>query len=72
MEVIIDMLSLATGTVLAMLNSMRDNGKFLVEDHCFPEFAPQMPAPPLDLDRFVLLMSGLGLGEDRGESLQGT
>lgn len=66
------MFSLATGMVLAVLGSMRHDGKFLMEDHCFLGFSHQMPAPPLELDRFVLLMSGLGLGEGRGESLQGT
>ncbi|ELK38020.1 DNA polymerase delta subunit 2 [Myotis davidii] len=69
LEVTIDMFSLATGMLLTVLGSMRDDGKFLVEEHCFPGLAHQMPAPPLDLDRFVLLMSGLGLGEGRGESL---
>lgn len=72
LEVIIDMFSLGTGMLLTVLGSLRDDGKFLVEDHCFPGLAHQMLAPPLDLDRFVLLMSGLGLGEGRGESLQAT
>ncbi|XP_007524536.1 DNA polymerase delta subunit 2 isoform X1 [Erinaceus europaeus] len=63
---------LVTGTVLAVLGSVRDDGKFLVEDHCFAELAPQKPAPTLDSDRFVLLVSGLGLGGGGGESLLGT
>lgn len=42
---------LLPGTVLAVLGSVRDDGKFLVEDHCFAGLAPQTPAPPLDLDR---------------------
>lgn len=68
----IDASKLVTGTVLAVLGSARDSGKFLVEDHCFAELAPQKPAPPLDTDRFVLLVSGLGLGGGGGESLLGT
>eukprot|EP00071_Canis_lupus_P053095 XP_539802.3 DNA polymerase delta subunit 2 isoform X1 [Canis lupus familiaris] len=68
----IDASKLVTGTVLAVLGSVRDSGKFLVEDHCFAELAPQKPAPTLDTDRFVLLVSGLGLGGGGGESLLGT
>ncbi|XP_074168235.1 DNA polymerase delta subunit 2 isoform X2 [Rhinolophus sinicus] len=68
----IDVSKLVTGTVLAVLGSAGDDGRFLVEDHCFAGLAPQMPAPPLDLDRFVLLVSGLGLGSGGGESLLGT
>ncbi|XP_015423705.1 PREDICTED: DNA polymerase delta subunit 2 isoform X2 [Myotis davidii] len=72
LEGTIDVSRLVTGTVLAVLGSVRDDGKFLVEDHCFAGLAPQTPAPPLDLDRFVLLVSGLGLGGGGGESLLGT
>ncbi|KAK2100302.1 DNA polymerase delta subunit 2 [Saguinus oedipus] len=61
-----------TLTVLAVFGSVRDNGKFLVEDHCFADLAPQKPAPPLDTDRFVLLVSSLGLGGGGGKSLLGT
>ncbi|XP_016003334.2 DNA polymerase delta subunit 2 isoform X2 [Rousettus aegyptiacus] len=68
----INVSKLVTGTVLAVLGSVRDDGKFAVEDHCFAELAPQMLAPPLDQDRFVLLVSGLGLGGGGGESLLGT
>uniref|UniRef100_A0A8V8TN07 DNA polymerase delta subunit 2 n=1 Tax=Homo sapiens TaxID=9606 RepID=A0A8V8TN07_HUMAN len=68
----IDVSKLVTGTVLAVFGSVRDDGKFLVEDYCFADLAPQKPAPPLDTDRFVLLVSGLGLGGGGGESLLGT
>ncbi|KAM7120856.1 DNA polymerase delta subunit 2 isoform 2-T4 [Molossus nigricans] len=72
LEGTIDVSKLVTGTVLAVLGSVGDDGKFSVEDHCFAGPAPQTPAPPLDLDRFVLLVSGLGLGGGGGESLLGT
>ncbi|CAK6434812.1 unnamed protein product [Pipistrellus nathusii] len=72
LEGTIDVSRLVTGTVLAVLGSVRDDGKFLVEDHCFAGLAPQAPPPPLDMDRFVLLVSGLGLGGGGGESLLGT
>lgn len=42
---------LPPGTVLAVLGSVGDDGKFSVEDHCFAGPAPQTPAPPLDSDR---------------------
>ncbi|KAM5303160.1 DNA polymerase delta subunit 2 isoform 3-T5 [Glossophaga mutica] len=72
LEGTIDVSKLVTGTVLAVLGAVGDDGKFLVEDHCFAGLASQAPAPPLDLDRFVLLVSGLGLGGGGGESLLGT
>ncbi|EPY88193.1 hypothetical protein CB1_000193020 [Camelus ferus] len=72
LEGTIDVSKLVTGTVLAVLGSTGDDGKFLVEDHCFAGLAPQKPPWPLDTDRFVLLVSGLGLGGGGGESLLGT
>ncbi|XP_063090498.1 DNA polymerase delta subunit 2 isoform X2 [Cavia porcellus] len=68
----IDVSRLVTGTVLAVCGFVQDDGKFLVEDHCFADLGPQEPAPCLDTDRFVLLVSGLGLGGGGGESLLGT
>nr|KAF6470122.1 DNA polymerase delta 2, accessory subunit [Molossus molossus] len=50
LEGTIDVSKLVTGTVLAVLGSVGDDGKFSVEDHCFAGPAPQTPAPPLDLD----------------------
>ncbi|XP_064146343.1 DNA polymerase delta subunit 2 isoform X3 [Loxodonta africana] len=76
LEGTIEVQKLVTGTVLAVLGSVRDDGKFLVQDHCFADLAPQKPVVPLDTDsfscRFVLLVSGLGLGGGGGESLLGT
>ncbi|XP_006832317.1 PREDICTED: DNA polymerase delta subunit 2 [Chrysochloris asiatica] len=64
--------TLVTGTVMAVFGSVREDGKFLVQDHCFADLAPQKPVAPLDADRFVLLVSGLGLGGGGGESLLST
>ncbi|XP_036846871.1 DNA polymerase delta subunit 2 isoform X3 [Manis javanica] len=72
LEGTIDVSQLVTGTVLAVLGSVREDGKFQVEDHCFAGLALQQPTPALDTDRFVLLVSGLGLGSGGGESLLGT
>uniref|UniRef100_A0A8C5W6S6 DNA polymerase delta subunit 2 n=1 Tax=Microcebus murinus TaxID=30608 RepID=A0A8C5W6S6_MICMU len=62
----IDVSKLVTGMVLVVFGSVKDEGKFLVEGHCFADLAPQKPY------RFVLLVSGLGLGGGGGKSLLGT
>nr|XP_020659234.1 DNA polymerase delta subunit 2 [Pogona vitticeps]XP_020659235.1 DNA polymerase delta subunit 2 [Pogona vitticeps]XP_020659236.1 DNA polymerase delta subunit 2 [Pogona vitticeps] len=62
---------LVTGTILAVYGSERDDGKFLVEDHCFADMPTQLPMMGPGTDRFVLLVSGLGLGGKSGESLLG-
>ncbi|XP_074144581.1 DNA polymerase delta subunit 2 [Sminthopsis crassicaudata] len=72
LEGTIDVSRLVTGIVLAVLGSVQDDGKFLVEDHCFADLPPQNPMTVPDTDRFVLLVSGLGLGGCSGESLLGT
>ncbi|KAF3823335.1 hypothetical protein GH733_010771 [Mirounga leonina] len=53
--------SWSQGQSWPMLDSVRDSGKFLVEDLCFAKLAPEKPASHLGTDRFVLLVSGLGL-----------
>ncbi|KAJ7305101.1 hypothetical protein JRQ81_010941 [Phrynocephalus forsythii] len=63
---------LVTGTILAVCGSEKDDGKFLVEDHCFADMPTQLPMMGPSTDRFVLLVSGLGLGGKSGESLLGT
>ncbi|KAH0623210.1 hypothetical protein JD844_031274 [Phrynosoma platyrhinos] len=62
---------LVTGTILAVYGSEKDDGKFLVEDHCFADMPTQLPMMGPSMDRFVLLVSGLGLGGKSGESLLG-
>ncbi|NXS55570.1 DPOD2 polymerase, partial [Brachypteracias leptosomus] len=63
---------LVTGTILALYGSEQDDGKFLVEDHCFADLPPALPWRGPSSDQFVLLVSGLGLGSGSGESLLGT
>ncbi|KAM6178043.1 DNA polymerase delta subunit 2 [Rhynchocyon petersi] len=76
LEGAIDVAKLVTGTILAVFGCGRDDGKFLVRDHCFADLPPQEPMASLDTDsfscRFVLLVSGLGLDGGGGESLLGT
>ncbi|NWS78858.1 DPOD2 polymerase, partial [Crotophaga sulcirostris] len=60
------------GTILAVYGSEQDDGKFLVEDHCFANLPQPLPWQGPSSDRFVLLVSGLGLGSGSGESLLST
>ncbi|XP_054854421.1 DNA polymerase delta subunit 2 [Eublepharis macularius] len=62
---------LVTGTILAVYGSEKEDGKFLVEDFCFADMPTQLPMMGPSTDRFVLLVSGLGLGGKSGESLLG-
>ncbi|XP_034995044.1 DNA polymerase delta subunit 2 [Zootoca vivipara] len=62
---------LVTGTILAVYGSETDDGRFLVENHCFADMPTQLPMMGPSTDRFVLLVSGLGLGGKSGESLLG-
>uniref|UniRef100_A0A8D0HR76 DNA polymerase delta subunit 2 n=1 Tax=Sphenodon punctatus TaxID=8508 RepID=A0A8D0HR76_SPHPU len=65
----IDIQKLVTGTIVVVCGSEKDNGKFLVEDYYFADLPPQLPMMGPSVDRFVLLVSGLGLGGGSGESL---
>ncbi|XP_006275080.1 DNA polymerase delta subunit 2 [Alligator mississippiensis] len=69
LEGTIDVQKLVTGTILAIYGSEKDNGKFLVEDHCFADLPRQLPMRGPSTNHFVLLVSGLGLGSGSGESL---
>lgn len=72
LEGAIEVQQLVTGTILAVYGCEQDDGKFLVEDHCFANLPPSLPWKGPSADRFVLLVSGLGLGSGSGESLLGT
>ncbi|XP_072913398.1 DNA polymerase delta subunit 2 [Hemitrygon akajei] len=67
----IDIQKFVTGAVVALLGAEQDDGKFLVEDLCTSDIPPQQPVPPSDTDRYVLLVSGLGLGGKNADSLLG-
>nr|XP_056715936.1 DNA polymerase delta subunit 2 [Euleptes europaea] len=71
LEGAIEIDKLVTGTILAVYGSEREDGKFLVEDYCFADIPTQLPMMGPSTDRFVLLVSGLGLGGKSGESLLG-
>ncbi|KAK1189001.1 DPOD2 polymerase, partial [Pygoscelis papua] len=69
LEGAVEVQRLVTGTILAVYGSEQDDGKFLVEDHCFASLPRPLPWKGPSSDRFVLLVSGLGLGSGSGESL---
>ncbi|KAM6289071.1 LOW QUALITY PROTEIN: DNA polymerase delta subunit 2 [Aegotheles albertisi] len=72
LEGAVEVQRLVTGTVFAVYGSEQDGGKFLVEDHCFSSLPPPLPWEGPSSDRFVLLVSGLGLGSGSGEALLST
>ncbi|XP_017272726.1 DNA polymerase delta subunit 2 [Kryptolebias marmoratus] len=60
-----------TGSVVAIYGAEKNDGKFTVEDFCMADLPPQTPRPALGSDRFVLLASGLGLGNSHADSMLG-
>ncbi|KFO98449.1 DNA polymerase delta subunit 2, partial [Calypte anna] len=72
LEGAVEVQRLVTGTVFAVYGSEQDDGTFLVEDHCFASLPPALPWKGPSSDRFVLLVSGLGLGSGSGEALLST
>ncbi|XP_064328618.1 DNA polymerase delta subunit 2 [Phalacrocorax carbo] len=72
LEGAVEVQRLVTGTIFAVYGSEQDDGKFLVEDHCFANLPQSLPWKGPTLDQFVLLASGLGLGSGSGESLLST
>ncbi|KFQ32111.1 DNA polymerase delta subunit 2, partial [Mesitornis unicolor] len=72
LEGAVEVQRLVTGTILAVYGCEQDDGKFLVQDHCFAGLPPPLPWKGPSSDRFVLLVSGLGLGSGSGEALLST
>nr|XP_030145971.3 DNA polymerase delta subunit 2 [Taeniopygia guttata] len=72
LEGAIDVQRLVTGTIVAVYGCEQDDGRFLVEDHCFADLPPPLPWSGPSSDRYVLLASGLGLGSVSGEALLST
>ncbi|GAB1606272.1 DNA polymerase delta subunit 2-like [Argonauta hians] len=60
----IDVHKCCTGFVIAVYgHEPEDNrGKFQVEDFCVQDLPPQIPRSPIDQDRYVAILSGLGIG----------
>ncbi|XP_038064247.1 DNA polymerase delta subunit 2-like [Patiria miniata] len=60
----VDVQKAITGVVVAVSGHERDDGKFEVDDFCMADLPVQLPPKQLDEDRYVVLVSGLGLGEE--------
>ncbi|XP_013789110.1 DNA polymerase delta subunit 2-like, partial [Limulus polyphemus] len=56
--------SLVTGIIAAVLGEEEEGGKFRVEDLCFSSMPEQIQRPLLEENKFVLLVSGLGLTQN--------
>ncbi|XP_055931815.1 DNA polymerase delta subunit 2-like [Argiope bruennichi] len=53
-----------TGINIAVLGYTEENGKFFVEDYCYSCVDEPDILPSLSTDKYVLLISGLGLGTE--------
>ncbi|XP_064792879.1 DNA polymerase delta subunit 2 [Oncorhynchus masou masou] len=65
----IDVDKFVTGSVIAIYGAEKNDGKFTVDDFCTADLPPQAPRTTLSSDRFVLLLSGLGLGGSHADSM---
>lgn len=61
---------LVTGVVMAVKGVAAPGGDFQVNAFCFADMAPQAPQPSLNEDKYVALVSGLGVGDDAGDPLK--
>ncbi|XP_071796938.1 DNA polymerase delta subunit 2-like isoform X1 [Asterias amurensis] len=59
----IDVQKAVTGVVIVVYGHERDDGKFQVKDFCTADLPVQIPRTNLDQDRYIVLVSGLGVGE---------
>ncbi|DBA76745.1 TPA: hypothetical protein ACH3X2_008775 [Trebouxia sp. C0005] len=61
---------LVTGVVMAVKGVAAPGGDFQVNAFCFANMAPQAPLPSLSEDKYVALVSGLGVGDDAADPLK--
>ncbi|DBA81928.1 hypothetical protein WJX77_005299 [Trebouxia sp. C0004] len=61
---------LVTGVVMAVKGVAAPGGDFQVNAFCFADMAPQAPLPSLSEDKYVALVSGLGVGDDAADPLK--
>lgn len=64
----IDVHNHVTGVPVAVLGCVREDGRFEVEDVCYAGLPKQIRRPTLGSDKYLVLVSGLGLAE-KAESL---
>ncbi|KAK7593036.1 hypothetical protein V9T40_007788 [Parthenolecanium corni] len=69
---VLDVHSVVTGCVVAVLGKLQPNGVFMVEDYCWPEAEPIAKSlPALTQDKFLVLISGIELATNKNNlSLQ--
>ncbi|KAL3142785.1 hypothetical protein ABBQ38_003084 [Trebouxia sp. C0009 RCD-2024] len=61
---------LVTGVVMAVKGVAAPGGDFQVNAFCFASMAAQAPQSSLSEDKYVALVSGLGLGDDAADPLK--
>lgn len=59
--------SCVAGVLAAVKGSVLENGEFDVKEVCFAGMAPQVPFPKQTEDKYVALVSGLGIGGTGGD-----
>lgn len=60
----VDVHSHVTGIVAAVLGVEQEGGKFVVEDICYASVSEQIERPVLKDNRYVMLVSGIGLAKN--------
>ncbi|KAM7296768.1 DNA polymerase delta subunit 2 [Ixodes scapularis] len=66
----IDVAAHVTGIPVAVLGRVGDDGRFAVEDICYAGLLKQVPRPSLEADKYLVLVSGVGLVEGADDLLQ--
>ncbi|XP_077980348.1 DNA polymerase delta subunit 2-like [Glandiceps talaboti] len=66
----LDVKTAVTGIIVTVYGCEIDGGKFQVDDYCYAELPEQIPPTLTESDRYVALMSGLGIGKE-GHHLMG-
>ncbi|XP_070581027.1 DNA polymerase delta subunit 2-like isoform X2 [Ptychodera flava] len=60
----IDVNTAVTGIIVTVYGCEVEGGKFQVDDYCYAELPEQIPPTLAESDRYVALVSGLGIGNE--------
>lgn len=66
----IDVATHVTGVPVAVLGRVGEDGRFAVEDVCYAGLLKQVPRPSLEVDKYLVLVSGVGLVEGADDLFQ--